>query len=666
MDHPTYSDSVKVNLIHVFACLLLFASNTFGQEPRSVPMKPTVGQTGYFLFPIMPGGDNSLSGAMGDLRSNHFHAGLDIRTGGREGLDVHAAADGYISRVAVFTGGYGNVVFIKHPNGLTTVYGHLKTINDSLGRYLKMAQYQQQTFEIDLKPAPGQFPVEKGEIIAQSGNTGGSGGPHLHFEIRDANNNLINPLLFDFSELTDDVPPYFERIALRPLSVGSRVNGEYNRITYTPVRRPDGRYGVAQPITASGLLGLELLAYDKANGSPYRNGLSCVEIRLDGRETFAYNMDAFPNEQTRFINVHMNYEVEQLTGQRYHRGYIANGDSLNLYKTDRYRGHLPLFDGQPHEVTVTLFDTYQNKAELVFTVLPESPIAPPTLLTGNAFGPPASTVTYDGSILRLAVRNLPPGPAPMATLYAGTTRTEQPANYVRNNQALYLINLSSVMPDSVRVGSGILLTNLKKRVLPGRADVYSDGDVKLEFSPQTLFDTLHLAVRKLPGDGGILEVNQNTIPLNDFLTITVRPQQSTIGSLLATDSTGRVVPERTQMYLVSGGNRKLLGGTWKNGRISFRTRELGRFQLLTDVTPPKVQVVTKNGNMIAARISDELSGISTFRAFVNGSWVLMQYDYKRALIWSDKLNPDEPFQGDVRLEVTDRAGNVATLNTTIP
>ncbi|MBC8155283.1 MAG: M23 family metallopeptidase [Bacteroidetes bacterium] len=617
------------------------------------------------MFPIMPGGGNSLSGGMGDLRANHFHAGLDIRTGGREGVAVHAAAEGYVSRIAVFTGGYGNVVFVKHPNGLTTVYGHLKVLNDTLGRYLKRAQYQKQTFEIDLQPAPGLFPVRQGEVIALSGNTGGSGGPHLHFEVRDASNNLINPLLFEFPELSDDVPPYFERIALRPLTAASRVNGEYSRNVYAPVRRADGRYGIAQPITASGLLGLELLAYDKANGSPYRNGLSCVEIRLDGRETFAYNMNAFPHEQTRYINVHMNYEVEQLTGQRFHRGYVADGDSLKLYRTDRYRGRLPLLDGQSHEVSITLFDTYQNKAELVFTVLPDLPPALPLMLTGPATEFPAATVTYDDNILRLAVRNLPAGPVPPAVLFAGTVRTEQPVSYVRNNQAVYLVNLSTVLPDSVRVGSGVIPTNLKKRIVPGRADVYADKDVRLEFGPQTVFDTLHLAVRKLPGPGGILEVNQRTIPLNDYLAITVRPQTSTIGDVVTTDSTGRVLWERTQMYLVGGNSRKYLGGRWKDGRISFQTRELGRFQLLTDVTPPRIQLLAKTPGMISAKISDDLSGINTFRAVVNEECVLMQYDYKRALIWSDKLDRDKLFQGEVRLEVTDRAGNIATVTASI-
>lgn len=617
------------------------------------------------MFPIMPGGDNSLSGGMGDLRANHFHAGLDIRTGGREGVAVHAAAEGYISRIAVFTGGYGNVVFIKHPNGLTTVYGHLKVLNDTLGRYLKQAQYQKETFEIDLRLTPGQFPVRQGEVIALSGNTGGSGGPHLHFEVRDASDNLINPLLFDFPELSDEVSPYFERIALRPLTTTSRVNGEYSRNVFVPVRRPDGRYGITQPITASGLLGLELLAYDKANGSPYRNGLSCVEIRLDGRETFAYNMDAFPHEQTRYINVHMNYEVEQLTGQRFHRGYVADGDSLKLYKTDRYQGRLPLFDGQSHEVSITLFDTYQNKAELVFTLLPDVPSGQPLLLTGTTPGFQAATVTYDDNILRLAVRNLPAGPAPPAVLFAGAVRAEMPASYIRNNQAIYLINLSKLVPDSVRVGSGVISTNIKKRILPGRADVYADNDIKLEFGQQTVFDTLHLAVRKLPGPGGILEVNQRTIPLNDYLKISVRPQASTIGDVVMTDSAGRVMWERTQMYLIGGGSRKYLGGTWKDGRISFQTRELGRFQLLTDATPPRIQWVAKTANTISAKISDDLSGINTFRVFVNDEWVLMQYDYKRALIWSDKLDINTPFQGSVLLEVTDRAGNVAAMTAQI-
>lgn len=592
---------------------------------------------------------------MGDLRGNHFHAGLDIRTGGREGLNVHAAADGYVSRIAVFTGGYGNVIFLKHPNGMTTVYGHLSVLNDTLGTYLRQAQYQKQTFEIDLRPAPNQFPVRKGDVIALSGNTGGSGGPHLHFEIRDDRDNLINPLLYNFSELRDEIPPYFERIALRTLSPASRLNGEYVRQSYAPVRRADGSYGLSQTVTASGLIGLEILAYDKTNGSPYRNGLNCVEVKMDGREMFTYSMNSFPHEETRFINVHMDYETERLFGQRYHRCYVADGNQLSLYHVDQpqvptRRGRLPFLDGQAHEVTVTLFDAYQNSAVLRFQIQPDTTAVQPALsLRPGANQAEAATVTTDGNVLKLAVRNLADSTAPVATLMEGSRKTEQSASYVRNNAAVYLIDLNKSLPDVVQVGNGRVATNLKKRIIPGQEETYEDANLKIQFAPKTLFDTLYLAVRQASGWG--LEINQNTIPLNDYLTATWT-------------TPGVSDTARTKMYWVNNaGQTKYLGGTWQKNKITFQTRELGRFQLMTDLTPPKAQFASLSPKGITARIADDLSGIRSFRAMVDGQWLLMQYDYKRALLWSDKLNADEPFPdgAEVLLEVTDNAGNVTSV-----
>jgi hypothetical protein len=613
---------------------------------------------GYFMFPILPGQQNSLSGGMGDLRANHFHAGLDIRTGGREGLEVHAAAEGYVARIAVTTGGYGNVIYLKHPNGTTTVYGHLSVLNDTLGTFLRQEQYRKQSFEIDLRPAPGQFPVQKGDVIALSGNTGGSGGPHLHFEIRDDRDNLINPLLYNFSELRDDVPPYFERIALRTLTPASRLNGEYARQTFAPVRRGDGSYGLNQTITATGLLGLEILAYDKTNGSPYRNGINCVEVKLDGREMFTYNMNSFPHEETRFINVHMDYETERLFGQRYHRCYVADGNLLSLYHTDQpniatRRGRLPIMDGQAHEVSVTLFDLYQNSAVLRFTVQPDTTSGLPMAMKPSGNQDEAVTVTVDQNILKLAVRNLRDTIAPPALLMEGKKSTEQAVSYIRNNVAVYLIDLNKNLPEVVQVGTDPgrlrqMATNLKKRIIPGQEDRYEDSNVSLQFGPKTLFDTLYLAVRQIPWN---LEINQNTIPLNDFMTAT----WTTPG-----------VPDtmRTKIYSInSSGQEKYIGGTWQKNKITFRTRELGRFQLMTDVTPPQARFVSVTPNGFSARIADDLSGIRSFRAMVDGQWVLMQYDYKRALLWSDKLNPNEPFAdgAEVMLEVTDNVGNVTSI-----
>ncbi|WP_461142471.1 M23 family metallopeptidase [Spirosoma pomorum] len=627
---------------------------------------------GYFLFPIMPGNLNSLSGGMGDLRPNHFHAGIDIRTGGREGLDVHAAADGYVSRIAVFTGGYGNVIFIKHPNGLTTVYGHLKTLNDTLGSYLRAQQYARKTFEIDLRFKPDQFPVKKGDVVAASGNTGGSGGPHLHFEVRDANDNLINPLLYGFPEIKDEVPPYFERVALKTMTSTSRINGEYQRISLVPTRRPDGTYVITQPITASGLIGMEVLAYDKTSGSPYRNGISCLEIKLDGREVFAYNMNSFPNEQTRYMNLHENYEVEQTTGQRYHRGYIADGNILNLYKLPSnaaYRGRLPLLDGKPHQVTLTLFDAFDQSAQLTFTIQPETAATPTPALQADSLlaseddeetvapapapvtGQPTATVITDENVLKLTVKNVSATNPPVAKLFVGRTSTDLPASYAKNNQAVYLMDLRKALPDSIVFGQRSVRTYFKQQVYPGKAETVTDGGNRLEFSPKTLFDTLHLSMRPMPGGG--LEVNQSIIPLNDFLTIEHTPNYP-----IAIDTM------RTKAYWVSGGRPSFVGGKWNKGRIEFKTRSLGRFQLITDATPPTVEILSATPAGITARIRDNLSGIADFRAFINGEWVLMQYDYKRALLWSDKLDPETPFEiGDeVLVQVKDRVGNVGSAS----
>ncbi|MFD1143354.1 M23 family metallopeptidase [Larkinella insperata] len=640
---------MRTKLFYVgLASLLLLLHSGFGQKPDKTILKAV--QPGYFLFPIMPGEANSLSGGLGDLRPNHFHAGIDIRTAQREGLDVYAAADGYVSRIAVFTGGYGNVIFIKHPNGLTTVYGHLKTLSDTLGQYLRAEQYKKQTFEIDLRPAPNQFPVKKGQIIALSGNTGGSGGPHLHFEIRDEKNNLLNPLLFGFQEIEDNVPPYFERIALQPLTPASRVNGQAGRLALTPVRRPNGDYVLTQPISASGLIGLEVLAHDRTSGSPFRNGLTCIEIQLDDQEMFAYNMNNFPNEETRLINLHMNYAVEQLTGQRFHRCYIADGNTLNSYRYDQRQGKLPLFDGKPHEVRITLYDCFQHTTNLRFTVLPEAENALPGKLTPSKL-PTAIFSSVEENTLIIRARNFPTTVPPTARLFASGASKDLPVDYVRGNEAYYVVDLQKYLPDSVQVGKTVLPLNFKKRILPGKSAFYRDSSVTVAFAPESLYDTLHLSVSTL---GNQLTINQRTIALKDNIEVDFVPADPVED------------PRKTQMYLINGGRRYYVGGFWKNNHFLFRSRQLGTFQLLADPNPPTVKFLRKDHTALVATVKDDLSGLDTVRAMVNGEWILMQYDYKRALVWSDKLDPAKPFEGSVVLEAKDRAGNVTTVTAQLP
>lgn len=164
-------------------------------------------EKGYYLFPIKPEQTNYLSGTMGELRPGHFHAGLDIKTEGRTGLDVYASADGYVSRIRVGPGGYGNCLYINHPNGTTTVYAHLAEFSDDIANYVLNQHYERKTHAMNLFPKKGQFTLKKGDIIAKSGNTGSSSGPHLHFEIRNIDQEVLDPLRIGFDEVVDDISP---------------------------------------------------------------------------------------------------------------------------------------------------------------------------------------------------------------------------------------------------------------------------------------------------------------------------------------------------------------------------------------------------------------------------------------------------------------------------
>lgn len=172
---------MRFYIFFLFICASVFSQTSYPKDYFGAPLD----------IPIQ------LSGNFGELRPNHFHAGFDYKTQKKEGLNVFASADGYVSRIKISTFGYGKAIYITHPNGYTTVYGHLKSLNSAIDSYLRTNQYKEKAYEIDLYLKPNQLPIKKGEIIALSGNTGGSDGPHLHFEIRDSQTEkIINPLFF--------------------------------------------------------------------------------------------------------------------------------------------------------------------------------------------------------------------------------------------------------------------------------------------------------------------------------------------------------------------------------------------------------------------------------------------------------------------------------------
>jgi hypothetical protein len=633
---------------------LFFSFFVFGIFQSLAQRPPFQVPAGYFLFPIRPGEVNYLSGSFAELRPDHFHAGIDIKTQQREGLEVLAAAEGYVSRIRVMRSGYGNVVYLTHPSGHVTVYGHLLNFGPRLGPVVRQRQYQQETFELDLPFKPGEVSVRRGEVIGLSGNTGSSAGPHLHFEIRDDRGNVLDPQRFNFSEVQDDVPPVIQAIALRPLSSSGRVEGRFERKTFAPKRiGATSDYLLTDTIRATGPLGLELLAHDRANGTSNQNGLNCVEVRVDDVEVYGHAMEALPNAFSQDLNVHIDYATDQRTGQRFQRLYRADGNTrLPIYRNLPTRGWLIPQPGRTHRVTVRVWDSFQNKAELSFVVRGE--LAPtfqvPTDSVLDSAPVPRQPVLLnqriDENTLVLTAQNVPPGEATATLLRGGKPRTLTPA-YATETETVFLYDLRRGLPDSVRVAGVTQPTYLLQTYYPGQAARLVAGATVLELGEQTLYDTLYLTGRQR---GDILELGSPLIPLKSAVQVDIQPNAPV------------PLPEKSSVYRVDRGRPRFLGGIWQpDGCIRFITRNWGQFMILADTIPPRIRLLRKSPEGFAFSIADERSGIHSFRAEVDSQWVLTNYDFKRNLIWSEKLDPTVPFSGELTLEVVDNSGNRATF-----
>jgi murein DD-endopeptidase MepM/ murein hydrolase activator NlpD len=257
-----------------FICLLGCLCTLVNARAQGIVPSRTY-QVGVFQYPLdLP---PSTAGSFGELRGNHFHSGLDFRTNRQIGYPVHAAMYGYVSRLRVQLGGFGNAVYVTHPNGYTTVYGHLDHLIPELAQIVKKYQYDHQSAEVDFRLQQFDFPVTKGQLIAISGNTGASGGPHLHFEIRDSlTEETVNPQLFGLT-LPDNIPPAVASVAVYHLN--GRPFSENTPRDYLPVTGTTGNYRVSQTLFLSGDIGFGITANDMNNSSANRNGIYSLELR---------------------------------------------------------------------------------------------------------------------------------------------------------------------------------------------------------------------------------------------------------------------------------------------------------------------------------------------------------------------------------------------------
>jgi hypothetical protein len=341
----------------VIILFLLIQFNCFSQE--KYPQN-------YFIHPLeVP---IFLSGSFGELRSNHFHAGLDIKTLGKQGLNVLSTADGYVSRIKVQQYGYGKAIYITHPNGYTTVYGHLSKFNDEIEAYVKSIQYKKEMYATgNLYFKNDKFPVKQGDVIAFSGDTGGSGGPHLHYEIRNtASENIINPLLFGV-KVKDTRAPTFRALKVYALNDAARVNQQKKDFQINIKDTGNGIY-IADRISASGLIGFGVSVIDRFNGVPNKNGIYSLEMLVNGKQFYYHDVETFSFSESKYLNLHIDYEHYKKYKRRFQKTHKVTANKLSIYDNLINNGRVNILNELNYNIQIIAKDFEGNTSTIKIPV----------------------------------------------------------------------------------------------------------------------------------------------------------------------------------------------------------------------------------------------------------------------------------------------------------
>lgn len=314
-------------------------------------------------------GELILSGNFGEIRGNHFHSGLDFKTGGVEGKPVYAVADGFVSRIFVSGDGFGKAIYLEHPNGKTSVYGHLSDFNPDIARYVKQQQYAKESFELDLNLSASQFPIKKGQLIAKSGNSGGSGGPHVHFEIRETIGQIPeNPLNYGF-KVRDEKHPELQKLWIYNHAPNGHIEGLRTEKGFS-VNGSTGKYSIGvDTIRAAGVLSLGVAAIDRFSAAQNVCGIYGMTVKVNGQTVHQQQIDKFPFSKKRMVNCHVDYGKRKTEKHFVYRTYIAPNNTLDLYPTIKNGGTTKIEPGKTYDVEVDVTDHVGNNSVFKFTIL---------------------------------------------------------------------------------------------------------------------------------------------------------------------------------------------------------------------------------------------------------------------------------------------------------
>ena len=310
-----------------------------------------------------------LAGTFGELRNNHFHAGIDIKTNRRIGLPVYATADGYISRIKVAIWGYGKVIYINHPNGYTTVYAHLNKFGDEIQEYVKNIQYEKESYETgNIFPKKDQFIVAKGQIIGYSGRTGGFVAPHLHYEIRNTKTEkIINPLLFGI-KIKDSIAPKIKKLIAYPIGLNSKINKSLKNQSLSIKKDSLNNY-TANRLTASGKIGFGINVYDLLGKELNKNGIYSLEMKINGKRKYYHDVETFSFSESKFINLLIDYEYFSKYKSRIQKTFREKENKLSIYEGLIENGSITINEGLNYQVEIIAKDFIGNRSSIKIPVI---------------------------------------------------------------------------------------------------------------------------------------------------------------------------------------------------------------------------------------------------------------------------------------------------------
>ena len=522
-----------------------------------------------------------LAGSFGELRSNHFHSGLDIKTQQKEGIPIYAPADGYVKRLKVAHYGYGKALYIQHPNGYITVYAHLKNYAGAIQAFVKKRQYDREIYEIELFPESSDLAVTKGDIIGYTGNTGSSGGPHLHYEIRDASSRPMNPLLFGV-EIPDDKAPLVNSVFVYPIGEDAQINKSQKPTKLRLILQKDGSFK-SENITAFGKIGFGISTDDQQNGASNKNGVYQIKTAFNGMEKYELRFEKFSFDETRYLNRYIDYGYYKTNRQRIQKLFREKNNPLSLIYSEVDNGFVTIEEGFTSTYTIEVIDIKGNKTTV--------------------------NIPIEGMKAELIEPT-------------GKNETE---DYIYANEA----------------------TSITK----GKFTIYIPAN--------SLYEDTYLDI-KVAGDTLIL--HDDVTPIHRNITIGV-------------DASNYEDKDKDKLFL---GRLNYKGEPYynttsrKGDKLTVRTRTFGSYILVSDTTAPSIKAKNftankwiTNNKTIQVKIEDDLSGISTYRATLNGKFILMEYNYKKDVLTYD-FNDSiiETSENNLKLIVVDNVGNSATFEAT--